>query len=121
MLSSFPISPFMEGNGSGLDDEGGGSLILCSPGRSSFRFEIPKVVLEDRVVWLDWTPLDPRLGVSLWSESGVSAPSPCSIKLDSEEERSRIFLWRNQIMHITHSVLRSKNAFYLQVMQAEIP
>lgn len=95
MLSSDPISPFMEGSGSCLDDEGRGSLILSSAGGSSLRkpwFRVPIVLCEERLVWFEWGFLSPRLGVSLWWESGVSAPSPLSIQLDSEEERSRIFL-----------------------------
>lgn len=96
MLSSDPISPFMEGSGSGLDDdEGRGSLILSSAGASSLRepwFGVPMVLCEEKLAWLELRFLGPWLGVSLWWESGVSAPSPLSIQLDSEEERSRIFL-----------------------------
>ena len=86
----------MEGIGIGLeDDEGGGSLILTSEDRSSLRgawFEVPIVLCGEKFVWLLLRFLGTRLGVSLWWESGVSAPSPLSTQLDSEEERSRIFL-----------------------------
>lgn len=86
----------MEGIGIGLeDDEGGGSLILTSEDRSSLRgawYEDPIVLCDEKPVWLQLMFLGTWLGVSLWWESGVSAPSPLSIQLDSEEERSRIFL-----------------------------
>lgn len=95
VLSSDPISPFMEGSGSDLDDEGRGSLILSSATASLWLapwFEVPIIFCMEKLVWLVFRFLGPWLGVSLWWESGVSAPSPLSIQLDSEEERSRTFL-----------------------------
>lgn len=56
VLSSDPISPFMEGSGSRLDDdEGGGSLILSCSSRSSLRkpwFGNPIALCEEKLVWL---------------------------------------------------------------------
>lgn len=70
MLSSVPISPFMEGKGSGLDDDDGrGSLILSSSPGSSLRepwFAVISVLCEEKPVWLKWGVLGVRLGVSLW-------------------------------------------------------
>lgn len=54
----------------------------------------PPSLCDNTAVWLFCSLLDGWLGVSLWRESGVSAPSPLSIQLDSEEERSRTFRWR---------------------------
>lgn len=55
MLSSDPISPFIEGSGSGLDDDGRGSLILSSAGGSSLGetwFGVPIVRCGEKLVWL---------------------------------------------------------------------
>ena len=95
MPSSNPISPFMEGSGSDRDEEGKGSLILSSAGGSSARqvcFEAPIKLFKETLDRLWLTILCPEFGVSLWYESGVSAPSPLSNQLDSDEERSRSLL-----------------------------
>lgn len=52
----------------------------------------PPSLCATKAVWLFCSFLEALLGVSLWEESGVSAPSSLSIQLDSDEERSRTFL-----------------------------
>lgn len=67
MLSSDPISPFIEG--SGRDDEGRGSLIGSSADISSERrlcFDIPIELLTGVLIWLYETFFGMMLGVSLW-------------------------------------------------------
>lgn len=64
-----------------------------SGGMSSL-LSLPPSLCATTAVWLFCSLLEALLGVSLWEESGVSAPSPLSIQLDSDEERSRTFLWR---------------------------
>lgn len=96
ILSSDPNSPFIDGSGSVRDEDGGGSRILSSVSTSSAWegcWYAPVTLFMWTFVWFCWTVLGPGFGVSLWLESGVSAPSPLSIQLDSEEERSRYFLY----------------------------
>lgn len=92
MLSSDPNSPFIDG--SGRDDVGKGSRILSSVLLWSVRefcLNIPVELLSKKL----FCCLGVVLGVSLWKESGVSAPSR-SNQLDSEEERSRGFFYSDK-------------------------
>ena len=70
MFSSEPISPFIEGRGNALDDEGRGTLISFSAGGySNSCVGITTVLCANQTVGWDGTVLGPRLGVSLWRKS----------------------------------------------------